>query len=107
MRKRGVLSADDREVLVGFFPINENETFNAGTIVCEKNNIKGQGVGRITSVTHSPELGHWIGIGFVKGGLEKWKDITLVGADPVRNKQMEIKVVSPHMIDPEGKRMYA
>ena len=107
MRKRGVLSADDREILVGFFPINENETFNAGTIVCEKNNIKGQGVGRITSVTHSPELGHWIGIGFVKGGLAKWKDITLVGADPVRNKQMEIKVVSPHMIDPEGKRMYA
>jgi len=107
MRKRGVLSADDREMLVGFFPINENETFNAGTIVCEKNNIKEQGMGRITSVTHSPELGHWIGIGFVKGGLAKWKDITLVGADPVRNKQMEIKVVSPHMIDPEGKRMYA
>jgi len=107
MRKRGVLNADDREILVGFFPINEKETFNAGTIVCEKNNIKGQGVGRITSVTHSPELGHWIGIGFVKGGLEKWKDITLIGADPIRNKQMQIKVVSPHMIDPEGKRMYA
>ena len=107
MRKRGVLNADDREVLVGFFPINEKETFNAGTIVCEKDNIKGQGVGRITSVTHSPELGHWIGIGFVKGGLEKWKDITLIGADPIRNKQMQIKVVSPHMIDPEGKRMYA
>ena len=107
MRKRGVLNADDREILVGFFPINEKETFNAGTIVCEKDNIKGQGVGRITSVTHSPELGHWIGIGFVKGGLEKWKDITLIGADPIRNKQMQIKVVSPHMIDPEGKRMYA
>ena len=107
MRKRGVLSEGDREMLVGFFPINSKETFNAGTIVCEQHSIKGQGVGRITSVTHSPELGHWIGIGFVKGGLEKWKDITLVGADPVRNKQMEIKVVSPHMIDPEGKRMYA
>jgi len=107
MRKRGVLNADDREILVGFFPINEKETFNAGTIVCEKDNIKGQGVGRITSVTHSPELGHWIGIGFVKGGLEKWKGITLIGADPIRNKQMQIKVVSPHMIDPEGKRMYA
>ena len=39
--------------------------------------------------------------------IEKWKDITLVGADPLRDKQMEIKVVSPHMIDPEGKRMYA
>ena len=75
--------------------------------VCEKNNIKGQGIGRITSVTHSPELGHWIGIGFVEGGLDKWKDTTLIGADPVRNKQMNIKVVSPHMVDPTGERMYA
>ena len=107
MRKRGVLSDDDRQTLVGFFPTDLKETFNAGTIVCEKHNIKGQGIGRITSVTHSPELGHWIGIGFVEGGLDKWKDTTLVGADPVRNKQMNLKVVSPHMIDPEGKRMYA
>ncbi len=107
MRKRGVLSADNRETLVGFFPTDLKETFNAGTIVCEKNNIKGQGIGRITSVTHSPELGHWIGIGFVEGGLDKWKDITLIGADPVRNKQMNLKVVSPHMVDPTGERMYA
>ena len=107
MRKRGVLKNNDREILVGFFPANLKETFNAGTIVCEKNNIKGQGIGRITSVTYSPELRHWIGIGFVKGGLDKWKDSILVGADPVRNKQMNLKVVSPHMIDPKGERMYA
>ena len=103
----GVLKNNDREILVGFFPTNLKETFNAGTIVCEKNNIKGQGIGRITSVTYSPELGHWIGLGFVKGGLDKWKDTNLVGADPVRNKQMNLKVVSPHMIDPKGERMYA
>ena len=107
MRKRGVLKNNDREILVGFFPVNLKETFNAGTIVCEKNNIKGQGIGRITSVTYSPELGHWIGLGFVKGGLDKWKDTILVGADPVRNKQINLKVVSPHMIDPKGERMYA
>ena len=43
----------------------------------------------------------------LKGGIEKWKDTTVMGSDPIRNKQMEIQVVSPHMIDPEGKRMYA
>ncbi len=107
MRRRGVLNSENRETLVGFFPMDLKETFNAGTIVCEKNNISGQGIGRITSVTHSPELGHWIGIGFVEGGVNKWKDITLVGADPVRNKQMNLKVVSPHMVDPTGERMYA
>ena len=108
MRTRGSLSANkDREQLVGFFPVDKKETFDAGTIVCEKNKIKGSGIGRITSVTHSPELGHWIGIGFVQGGKEKWHNTTLIGSDPVRNKQMELEVVSPHMIDPEGKRMHA
>ena len=107
MRKRGVLDSEDREKLVGFFPVNKKETFDAGTLVCEKNNIKGFGIGRITSVTHSPELGHWIGIGFIQGGVERWKNKTVIGSDPVRNKQMEIQVVSPHMIDPEGQRMHA
>ena len=107
MRKRGILDSEDREQLVGFFPVNKNQTFDAGTIVCEKNNLKGFGIGRITSVTHSPELGHWIGIGFVKGGKAKWENTTLIGSDPVRHKQMELVVVSPHMIDPEGKRMHA
>ena len=107
MRKRGVLSSEDREMLVGFFPVNKNDTFDAGTIICEKNNIEGFGIGRVTSVTHSPELGHWIGLGFIKGGLEKWKNDTVMGCDPIRNKEMEIKVVSQHMVDPEGKRMYA
>ena len=107
MRKRGVLNSEDREQLVGFFPVDKNKTFDAGTIVCEKNHIEGFGIGRITSVTHSPELGHWIGIGFVKGGKSKWENETLIGSDPIRNKQMELKVVSPHMIDPEGKRLHA
>ena len=107
MRKRGILSSKDREMLVGFFPINKNDTFDAGTIICEKNNIKGFGIGRVTSVTHSPELGHWIGLGFIKGGLEKWKNQTVMGCDPIRNKEMQIQVVSQHMVDPEGKRMHA
>ena len=107
MRKRGVLGSEDREKLVGFFPVNKKETFDAGTLVCEENNINGFGIGRITSVTHSPELGHWIGIGFIKGGMERWENKKVIGSDPVRNKQMEIEVVSPHMIDPKGERMYA
>ena len=107
MRKRGVLSSEDREKLVGFFPANKKDTFDAGTIICEKNNIKGYGIGRVTSVTHSPELGHWIGLGFIKGGMERWQNTTVVGSDLVRNKEMEIRVVSPHMVDPDGKRMYA
>ena len=105
MRKRGVLGMKNRERLVGIFPKNKLQTFDAGTILCKKNAVKGYGIGRITSVTHSPALGHWIGLGFIEGGYEKWQNNIIIGADPVRNKEVEVEIVSPHMFDPEGKRM--
>jgi sarcosine oxidase subunit alpha len=101
MRTRGVLSNEDREKLVGIFPKDQKETFDAGSILCRPEKIKGFGVGRITSVTHSPALGHWIGLGLIAGGYEPWKGKTLVAADPVRNKNIEVEVVEPHMFDPE------
>jgi sarcosine oxidase subunit alpha len=106
MRKRGVLSNEDRLKLVGVFPINRKETFDAGSIICKPAEIKGFGIGRITSVTHSPALGHWIGLGLISGGNEPWEGKTLVAADPVRNKNVEVEIVSPHMFDPEGERMH-
>ena len=106
LRQRPELMREDRPQLVGFFPVDKNETFNSGSIICEANNVAGVGEGWITGVTHSPELGHWIGLGFVTGGLEAWQDKTAVAADPVRDKQVAIKIVSPHMIDPSGERMH-
>jgi hypothetical protein len=76
--------------LVGLFPKNKNEKFDAGTILCEVGKIKGFGIGRITAVTHSPALGHWIGLGFVKGGVNNWKNIEIVGSDPIRNNEVRI-----------------
>ncbi len=56
-------------------------------------------------MTHSPDLGHWIGIGYVNGGHESWDGRPLVAADPVRKGNTDIEVVSPHMVDPSGERM--
>ena len=106
MRKRGVLNDQNRQILVGIFPKNKKETFDAGTIICKKNQINGFGIGRITSVTHSPELGHWIGLGFIEGGYKKWENYSVIGSDAVRDKNVELEIVSPHMVDPEGKRLY-
>ena len=36
--------------------------------------------------------------------IDKQNNI-IIGADPVRNKEVEVEIVSPHMFDPEGKRM--
>jgi len=106
LRQRPELMRTDRPQLVGFFPVDKNDTFNSGSIVCDTNQVAGMGKGWITAVTHSPELGHWIGLGFINGGLEAWQGKTAVAADPVRNKHVKIEIVSPHMIDPSGERMH-
>ena len=107
LRHRPVLQdTDARPQLVGIMPVDKNQTFNAGAILCAQDNVAGFGDGWVTAVTHSPVLGHWIGLGFVKGGTEAWDGKTLIAADPVRGQSTKIMVVSPHMFDPKGERMH-
>jgi sarcosine oxidase subunit alpha len=106
LKQRPELTREDRPRLVGIFPRDRSETFNAGAIICEADDVSGHGEGWITAVTHSPELGHWIGIGFIKGGFEHWQGRDLVAADPVRKGNTDIEVVSPQMVDPAGERMH-
>ena len=105
LRKRPDLTRTDRPQLVGIFPKDRSETFKAGSILCSENKVEGHGDGWITAVTHSPSLGHWIGLGYIKGGYDAWSGQTIVAADPVRRGNINVEVVSPHMVDPTGERM--
>ena len=40
MRKRGVLSNENREKLVGIFPKNKTDIFDAGSIICEFSEVR-------------------------------------------------------------------
>jgi len=106
MRDRPELLSEDRPRLVGIKPIDKSETFNAGSILCAANQVSGMGEGWITGVTHSPAMGHWIGLGFIKGGHEAWQGKTVVAADPVRKGNINVEIISPHMYDPSGEKMY-
>ncbi|MGI9317955.1 MAG: glycine cleavage T C-terminal barrel domain-containing protein, partial [bacterium] len=106
LRNRPDMTKEDRPRLVGIFPKDRSQTFNAGSILCDTQNVNGLGEGWITGVTHSPSTGHWIGIGFISGGHEAWSGKTAVAADPVRKGNVEVEIVSPHMYDPSGERMY-
>ena len=107
LRHRPLLQeTEDRPQLIGIMPADRQQSFNAGSILCAADNVAGFGDGWITAVTHSPALGHWIGLGFVKGGYAAWEGKTMIAADPVREQSTEIEVVSPHMFDPEGGRMH-
>ena len=105
LRKRPDLTKTDRPQLVGIFPKDKSETFKAGSVLCAESRVEGHGDGWITAVTHSPSLGHWIGLGYIKGGHSAWSGQTLVAADPVRRGNISVEVVSPHMVDPGGERM--
>ena len=105
LRNRPELLREDRPKLVGVKPVNRGQTFNAGAIICKKEEVSGLGEGWITAVTHSPALGHWIGLGFIAGGHDAWQGKALVAADPVRKGNIDVEVVSPHMYDPDGERM--
>ena len=106
MRNRPELLREDRPRLVGIKPVDSSQTFNAGSILCASNKVSGLGEGWITAVTHSPAMGHWIGLGFIKGGHEAWKGKTVVAADPVRKGNINVEIISPHMYDPSGEKMY-
>ena len=106
LRRRPELMRDDRPQLVGIFPRDRSLTFNAGSILCAESQVSGHGDGWITAVTHSPELGHWIGIGFIAGGQSAWEGKRVMSADPVREANVEVEIVSPHMVDPEGERLH-
>ena len=106
LRKRPEMQRPDRPRLVGIFPKDRGQTFNAGAILCEPDKVSGLGEGWVTGVTHSPANGHWIGIGYISGGHEAWAGKTAIAADPVRKEDVEVEIVSAHMYDPEGERMH-
>ena len=106
LRKRPEMQRPDRPRLVGILPKDRSQTFKAGAILCESGKVSGLGEGWVTGVTHSPANGHWIGIGFIAGGHESWMGKTAIAADPLRQDDVEVEIVSPHMYDPEGERMY-
>jgi glycine cleavage system aminomethyltransferase T len=106
LRQRPELMREDRPQLVGIFPKDRSQTFKGGAVLCDADEVSGFGTGWITGVTHSPALGHWIGIGYITGGAEAWKDKTVVAADPVRTGNVDVEIVSPHMFDPTGERMH-
>ncbi|EBA18025.1 sarcosine oxidase alpha subunit [Roseobacter sp. SK209-2-6] len=106
LRKRPELERADRPQLVGIFPKDRSESFNGGALLCKPDEISGFGEGWITAVTHSPTLGHWIGLGYISGGHDAWQGRAVTATDPVRKGDVAVEIVTPHMFDPKGERMH-
>lgn len=99
--------AKDRWSLVGLESREEDKPLRGGSILFARGDeIEGHGRGYITSVTWSTELNKFIALGLYKGGLAHEGD-DVIAAFPLKNETHRLRIVSPHFVDREVKRLHA
>ena len=107
LRHRPALAAADRRRLVGLKPIDPRQPLRAGGLVFPNSaRVEGHGIGHITSVTWSVELQTHVALALVEGGREREGDI-VDAVSPVHDERLQVEIVSPVFIDPEGSRLHA
>ncbi len=103
---RPALSAPDRPVLVGVKPARPDDRLTAGAhfLRMGAQPSLANDEGFVSSVTFSPTLGHWIGLGFIKGGHTRIGE-RVRAHNPLLGGDVEVEVTNPVFYDPEGKRL--
>lgn len=96
---------EDGLQLVGLRPIDQDVILTAGAHFFVEGDPEDMAhdQGWMTSVAYSPELGHSIGLGFLKRGRDRHGE-RLRAFSPIRGQDVMVEVCSPHHIDPEGDR---
>lgn len=100
MAARPGLTSSDRPRLIGCKPVDHERRLRAGSHFIPAGHLQSaeNDQGFMSSVAFSPELNHWIGLGFLKGGLERVGE-RLVAADPLRGESIEVEVCTPTFVD--------
>ena len=106
MAARPGLVEEDREQLVGLKPVGAVKQISAGAHLfdAEADAVRVNDQGYVTSVGFSPDLGHMIGLGFVKRGLARQGEVIRM-VDHLRGLEAEVEICHPVFIDQEGERV--
>lgn len=107
MAQRPALLAADRPALVGFVPVQVSDRLRAGAHLLPPGAAAtfDNDEGYLTSVAYSPTLRHWIGLGLLKDGPNRFGQCVRA-YDPVRGGDVEVRIVSPAFVDPQGARLH-
>ena len=105
LSQRPEMNRKDAIRLVGFKPVDQSQALSAGAhfIALNDTAIMANDQGWMSSVAYSPVLGHSIGLGFIKAGHERMGEVVRA-VNPAQNKEVQVKIVSPHFYDPDGGR---
>jgi len=107
MAGRPALIAADRPRLVGVRPADSRQRLRAGAHVLALGAAPtaDNDEGYVTSVVYSPTVESWIGLALVRGGTTR-VGTRMRAFDPVRNGDVEIEIISPIVLDPQGARLH-
>ncbi len=106
LSQRPEMNRDDAIKLMGFRPVDRTRKLIAGSHFLNKHDPADMDhdQGWMTSVAYSPNLGHHIGLGFIKEGHARKGEIVRA-VSPVHGVEMDVEIVSAHFVDPEGERL--
>ncbi|MFD1625650.1 sarcosine oxidase subunit alpha family protein [Azospirillum griseum] len=106
MSNRPGLRDPDRPALVGLRPLPPGARLRAGShlIPVGQPTDAANDQGYLTSVAHSPTLGHAIGLALLAGGPRRIGE-RLRAVDPLRNEEVEVEVCNPVFVDPQGEKL--
>jgi sarcosine oxidase subunit alpha len=102
---RDGLVDEDRPQLVGLKPVGAVKQLSAGAhLFAQGNDAVARNLeGHISSVGFSPDVGTFIGLGFLKGGRARMGEVIRM-VDHLRGLEAEVEVCSTVFVDQEGER---
>jgi sarcosine oxidase subunit alpha len=104
-RREGLVDPS-RPRLVGLRPVDRTARLYAGAhfIGLGTPRTAVHDAGFMTSVAHSPGLGHWIGLGLLRDGARRHGE-SLLALDALRGTEVVVEVCDPVFVDPSGGRL--
>jgi glycine cleavage system aminomethyltransferase T len=95
-----------RPTLVGLKPMSAQVRIHSGSHLFTRDSpaTLEEDQGFVSSVAYSPTLKHWIGLGFLRGGMAREGEQIRV-LDPLRGVDVDAMVTSPIFYDPAGARL--
>jgi sarcosine oxidase subunit alpha len=108
MSRRPAMLEPDRPIFVGFRPLDPATKLTGGAHFLDIGSEPSLAadLGHMTSVTFSPTLNSWIGLGFIKSGRERIGQ-RVRAVDFVRNSDTLVEICDPIFFDREGERLRA
>lgn len=105
MQREGLVDTD-RPRLVGLKSIDPKVSIETGSILVTEARAQAGAdkQGWVSSMTYSPELECFIALGFLRDGPNRHGE-KIYAAYPLKDKYVEVEVVSNHFVDPSNTRV--